>query len=41
MVEFHGNKMAERFGESLARDYDNVPQLAAMNKEGLDIAGRG
>jgi hypothetical protein len=30
--------MADRFNESLARDYDNVSQLAAMDKEGLDIA---
>ena len=30
--------MADRFNESLARDYDNVSQLAAMDKEGLDVA---
>jgi predicted TIM-barrel fold metal-dependent hydrolase len=38
VVNFHENRMAERFNDSLARDYDNVSQLAAMDKEGLDIA---
>ena len=38
VVSFHENRMAERFNDSLARDYDNVSQLAAMDKEGLDIA---
>src|SRR5262245_65095281 len=38
VVSFHENRMADRFNESLARDYDNVSQLAAMDKEGLDIA---
>ncbi|MGZ9257544.1 MAG: hypothetical protein ACXW50_24210, partial [Candidatus Binatia bacterium] len=38
VVEFHETRMADRFNESLARDYDNVSQLAAMDKEGLDIA---
>ena len=38
VVNFHENRMADRFNESLARDYDNVSQLAAMDKEGLDVA---
>ena len=38
VVSFHENRMADRFNESLARDYDNVSQLKAMDKEGLDIA---
>ena len=31
VVNFHENRMADRFDESLARDYDNASQLAAMN----------
>ena len=31
VVSFHENRMADRFNESLARDYDNVSQLAAMD----------
>src|SRR5690242_7829577 len=38
VVNFHEKRMAERFNDSLARDYDNVSQLAAMDKEGLDVA---
>jgi uncharacterized protein len=38
VVDFHESRMADRFNESLARDYDNISQLAAMDKEGLDIA---
>ncbi len=38
VVDFHESRMADRFKESLARDYDNISQLAAMDKEGLDIA---
>ena len=38
VVDFHESRMADRFKESLERDYDNISQLAAMDKEGLDIA---
>src|SRR4029078_4858602 len=38
VVNFHEKRMAERFNDSLARDYDNVSQLSAMDKEGLDVA---
>lgn len=38
VVNFHENRMAERFNDALARDYDNLSQLAAMDQEGLDVA---
>ena len=30
VVDFHEKRMADRFNESLARDYDNLSQLAAV-----------